>query len=249
MLEIKTTNLVVFYLDNKTNFAIIDIDRRDSMNQNTNQNNVHQVTPEDLQKTLVLNLKDVEEVVRVEKKHSKRPSIILGIVGIALIFFGSTFQITSVMKEKKEQEQVAAQRREPEVIKTHIDCNKTNLSTPTNTDDVYSFSYYFEDGKLVSATKVLSVVPTPGSTTAKEDLKKYKETFKNSMFSTTGYDIYLTENETGFIITVEIDYSKVDASKLNQSQNNHLLTRVEYKGNETEDYILKDMENKKFNCK
>ena len=214
-----------------------------------NQDNTRQMTQEELQKTLVLNLKDVEEVVRVEKKHSKKPAILLGVIGLIALLFGSSFQIITIMKEKKEAERMILQRKEPKTVRTHIDCNKTTLNNPTNTDDVYSFSYYFEDGELTSATKVLSVIPTPGNTKGKEDVKKYLDTFKPLMNSIPGYEVSLIESETGFIITVEIDYKELDVTKLNPNQKKHILTNVDYELNDSDKVVLNDMESKKFNCK
>ena len=72
---------------------------------------VNKLSPEELQKTQVLNLKDVEEAVRIEKRTSKKPAIILGIVGITLLLFGSGFQIATALKEKKQEESVVEQRK------------------------------------------------------------------------------------------------------------------------------------------
>ena len=43
---------------------------------------VHQITPEELQKTLVLNLKDFEETARIEKITSKKPALTVALIGV-----------------------------------------------------------------------------------------------------------------------------------------------------------------------
>ena len=67
------------------------------MNQNKNQTikDVDQMTPEELQRTQVINLKDVEEVVRIEKRTSKKPAIIVAIIGLALVMGGAGTQINA----------------------------------------------------------------------------------------------------------------------------------------------------------
>ena len=41
---------------------------------------VNHISPEELQETQVLNLRDVQEAMKFEKRTSKKPAIILGIV-------------------------------------------------------------------------------------------------------------------------------------------------------------------------
>lgn len=217
------------------------------MNQN-NQQNLHQVTPEELQKTLVLNLNDLEKTVIIEKKYSKKPVITIAIIGAIFLLFGSTFQVINIMQEK-ENEKLIEKRKEPETNERHISCTKTVLNNPTNTDDIYSFTYYFKNNKLISETKVLSVIPTPGKEITDEKIYKYKEEIKQKMKSSTGYNVYLTENESGFITTVEIDYERLDVTKLNPNQKNSILTEVDYKINTSEKEIKKDMKKQEFNCK
>ena len=84
------------------------------MNQN-NYQGIRQVTPEEiaqaqgipltheeLQKTQVLNLKEFSETVRFEKLTSKKPAIILAVIGALLITFGTTFQIAESLSKKAQ---------------------------------------------------------------------------------------------------------------------------------------------------
>ena len=213
------------------------------MNQD---NGTRQISQEELQKTLVLNLSDVEEVVRVEKKTSKKPAIMVGIIGLTLLLFGSGFQIITVMKERQEQERLIEQRKS-EIVRTNIDCNKTKLKNSTNSDDIYSFTYHFENGKLVSATKVLTVTPSAGKTVS--DIKKYRDSFKELMNTLTGYDIRISENDKGFIVTVEIDYKALNILEVDEKQSKNAVTAVDYKLYDLESSIKKDMKKREFNCK
>ena len=70
--------------------------------QNTQQRNKvqqrsQQMTQEELQKTQVLNLKDVEEAARFERITSKKPAIIVAAIGVLSIMFGATFGVVQTL--------------------------------------------------------------------------------------------------------------------------------------------------------
>ena len=56
---------------------------------------------EELQRTQVLNLKDVEETVKYEKSISKKPAMIIAIIGAIFLTLGSTLQIAKTMKKSE----------------------------------------------------------------------------------------------------------------------------------------------------
>ena len=63
------------------------------MNQNMQQNNQNQViqqpmTQEELQRTQVLNLQEVEKVAKIEKSTSKKPALFFALLGILSITLG-----------------------------------------------------------------------------------------------------------------------------------------------------------------
>ena len=209
---------------------------------------VNNISQEELQQTQVINLKDVEEAVRIEKRTSKKPAIILGIVGIAFLLFGSIVQVSTSLKEKKAEEKVIEHRREEKTVKkTYLSCNQTKLNT-NGIDFVYSFSYSFEDSKLVKETKILTAVPTPGNNKGVEDITKSKESLKKYINRSQGYNLALTETEKGYTLTTEIDYKEFDATKINVLQKENMATSVDYAANTLEETIKEDMLEKKFVC-
>lgn len=209
---------------------------------------VNHISPEELQRTQVINLKDVQEAVKFEKRTSKKPAIILGIIGITFLLFGSGVQIAASLKEKKEAESIIEQRKEiPSVVKSHLSCNKTKLNN-NGVDSVYTFSYDFEDNELVKETKIVSVVPTPGNSKGAEEVKKSKELYKKNLNQKTGYTTELTETETGFTLTTEIDYNDLEETTPNTNQKNDLATSIDYKAKELKENIREDMLKKEFIC-
>ncbi len=210
---------------------------------------VNHITPEELQQTQVLNLKDVQEAVRIEKKTSKKPAIIVGIIGLVLLIGGASFQIAINLKEKKEEEKVIEQRREENaVVKTYLSCSQTKLSTTNGTDDVYTFSYNFEDDKLVGVTKLLSVIPSPGKKNNTDSIKKYKDSFKKYLHSVEGYDVELKDTENGFSIATRVDYDELDPDNLGSTKRDNIAISIDYESGESRDTVLEDMTKKKFVC-
>ncbi|MBQ6498017.1 MAG: hypothetical protein IJI58_04825 [Bacilli bacterium] len=210
---------------------------------------VNHITPEELQETQVLNLKDVQEAVRFEKRTSKKPAIILGIIGIALLLSGTGFQIAMSLKEKKEEEKIVEHRREEDTVKkTYLSCSQTKLNTSNYTDDVYTFSYNFEDDKLIGVTKLLSVIPSPGKKESAEGIKKYKEAMKKYINPTRGYEVMLNDTENGFSITTVIIYDELDIATLDASQKNNIITSIDYESGESRETILEDMTKRNFTC-
>ena len=119
-----------------------------------------QMTPEELQKTQVLNLKDVEEAVKYEKMNSKKPAIIVGIIGILLLTCGTTFQIAKSLKgtestiEKREVQPNKVKR--VDLTKAYsLTCKKLTLNNADGTDMDYTIKYNIQSNKLVSFSKKL----------------------------------------------------------------------------------------------
>ena len=211
---------------------------------------VNHISHEELQKTQVLNLKDVEEAARIEKRTSKKPALIVGIIGLAFLLCGSSFQIAASLKTKEQAEQIVEPRKEEVIpVESSFTCTQTKLNV-NGTDSVYNFSYYFEDNKLVNETKTLSVVPTTSTTNVDgtSEITKNKEMYKKYLNQSPGYSITLDTTEKGFSVTTDIDYKKLDLTKLNTLQKDNLVTSVDYKVATSGDTIKEDMLAKKFVC-
>ena len=221
------------------------------MKQDNNKNEiqVQHMSVEELQKTQVLNLSDVENAVKVEKKTSKKPAIFVGIIGLVLLLFGSSFQIMQVLKEKEENQRMIEKREAEKVKKTHINCIKNKLKNTSGTDDIYTYSYYFEDSKLVKEIKILSVEPTPGNPKGKDGVKSYFNTFKPLINSSTGYEVTSKNTDNGFVITTKIDLKELVKEEVKPIQKNNQVTKIDYEKNTFKSLILKEMKKDGYTCK
>ena len=72
-----------------------------NMQNNQNQMAKQQMTQEELQRTQVLNLQEVEKVAKFEKRTSKKPALFVAFLGILSITFGTTFGITEMLSANK----------------------------------------------------------------------------------------------------------------------------------------------------
>lgn len=219
------------------------------MNQNDTNNQLNNLSPEELQKTQVINLKDLEEIVRIEKKTSKKPAIIIGIIGLSLLFGGVGVQVSNTLKEKREAEQLVEQRRAEEIVeKDYLSCEQT--TSPANSLDYnYSITYDFEDNKLVGSTKILSVTPTPNKPEGAAEVKKYKDTLQKLVSTKKEYEITINDIPNGFVITTNIDYENLDLTKIKPENTKDKAVSIDYKKGDSKEKIMADMKAKKFTCK
>ena len=113
------------------------------MNQSNNQErqNVRMITPEqvssqtqkefmsqeELQRTQVLNLKDVQETVKYEKLHSKKPAIIVAIIGIVCLSIGSSFAFIQSMSARKAAKDAKIESESRKFIKENFIYGEVNF--------------------------------------------------------------------------------------------------------------------------
>ena len=203
---------------------------------------------EELQRTQVINLKAVEETVRFEKLTSKKPAIIVGVLGILLILFGTSFQIVTTAKANanKKIEQRKAAEEQLEKRKTTLECQLIKANNPDGTDTTYTITYEFLDDKLSAFTKVFQMVPTADSPVGIATIQAYIMSYKSFMNPTDGYQISVIPIDNTLKVTVQVDYHKLDLTKLNLIQATHFSTKVDYSLNTTSEKIMQDMASQLF---
>ena len=223
------------------------------MNNNLNNEEqpipVHQVTPEELQKTQVLNIQEVEDVVKIEKKFSKKPILLIAITGFAFIILGSSFQLLSINKEKTPTSSVIEKRKVVETVKTEeLTCAKTTLNNPDGTDIVYSIKYSFTNNKLSSYIKTYTVTQTAGNESGKQTVSDASNKYKDYLNSTDGYTVSLTTSENGYILMNTVDFKELDLTKVNNKQSENIVTNIEYNKNAEKTEVRSKSLKEGFTC-
>lgn len=235
-----------------------------------NQNGIRQITPEEiaraegipltteeLQKTQVLNLKEVEETARFEKITSKKPAIIVAIIGALFITFGTTFQVAKTMTTKTTTtteernvvtEEPVVEEKEPLNEISYLNCNRTTLNNPDGTDTIYTILYTFENDQLIGFTKTFHVTATPNNPMGPVTVQNYLRDYQPFLNPTEGYEITVDPIDNGLITTVQVDYYKLDLTLLNPVQQNHFTTKLDYPLYSTRDEIAPAMVTYGFQC-
>ena len=208
------------------------------------------LTQEELQKTQVLNLKDVQDTVRYEKRTSKKPALILGLMGLLSITFGTTYSVLQSHPKVEEEKKVEARKKE-EVkapATSSLSCNHTEVAREDGTDTSLNLLYKFEDDKLVQLTKTFTVNISEGKENGKATLDGYVTGYQSFMNNIDGYTITVTPTETNIVAVVNIDYKKLDVTKLAPIQATHISTSVPYQLGTDKNTIQNEMTTKGYIC-
>ena len=217
------------------------------------QQQQQQMTQQELQRTQVLNIDELEKTVRFEKISSKKPAIIVAAIGILFLTFGTTFQVASNLKgsskvEKRDIAEEVVEKNDVKPATTNLNCNIAATNQADGTDTVYSILYTFEDNKLVGFKKVYTITPTPGNPLGAATVQNYIIGYQPFLNPIDGYQISVIPTGEGLVVTVEVDYTKLDLTLLNPTQQNHFTTKLDYPLDHPKDTIYTEMIGAGFTC-
>ena len=242
------------------------------MNQDNNTQGVRQVTPEEiakvqgtakqltqeeLQKTQVLNLTDVEKIAKLERFTSKKPAIILAIIGAFFLTFGVTFQIAQNLSAPKTDNNQVQKRKTDNTTtnkkkeqKTTLNCQKVDANNPDGTNTTYVVNYEFLDNQLKTITKTFTVDAIENNPQGTITIQSYESNYQAFLNPQTGYQITVVPNatKTQIIATTITDLETLDVTTLNPIQQSHISTSVDYPLNADKSMINTDMTSKGIIC-
>ena len=209
---------------------------------------------EELQRTQVLNLKDVEETVKYEKSISKKPAMIIAIIGAIFLTLGSTLQIAKTMKKsvepKVEKIEISKEKEIQTVAPVILECQNIQMNNPDGTNITYTINYTFNNYKLTNFTKKYSIAAIEGNQVGLQTIQQYIVGYRDFMNPVNGYTISVTPNETQTVLTavVSADLEKVDMTTFPEMQKNHISTSIDYQKDTAFLTIQSDMSSKGFTC-
>lgn len=215
------------------------------------QQRSQQMTQEELQKTQVLNLKDVEEAARFERITSKKPAIIVATIGALSIMFGATFGVVQTLTAEptiKDNSNSTTEKRQVLTQTDSLNCTISLLNNADGTDQIYNVVYTFKDNKLTNFVRTSSVAPTPGSIVGVNSLTGFKAALPPFLMSLTGYESVVAPSGDGVIITTTVDYSKLDLSTFPDAQQTIPYTKIEYIAGTDKASIQADALAKGYTC-
>ena len=212
---------------------------------------------EELTRTQVLNLKDLEQIANYEKKTSKKPAIFLAVVGAFLILGGSAYTpIMNMLYREPIVEKVVVSKKEiPEPVNdaelnAGLICAYDVLNGSSGIDMKMVINLHFTEGKLTSYDKIMDVLPSIGKEaegmgTINNLLPAYQNYEKNNI---PGFTIKTEARGSGFETKVVVDLEKLNPSLLHDNYKNDPITRIDFVLNDTKDIALTRSKNLQYTC-
>ncbi len=227
-----------------------------SNNQQYEYQKVHQVTPEELQKTLVLNLADFEETARREKMTSKKPALIVALIGVFSIALGFSFPLVETLTAKdKPADSITENREEYEKEDEEILLNQETVIC--NFDKMIADGTHvtivakttFRDGGIVAFTRTTTINPIPGNGFGPSSIAAINTSLQPTAVQIGGYSVNIKPTvEGGITIVTDTDYSKIDLTMFPQKNQTFYQTSVDYASNTPKEQVLPDMVTKGYTC-
>lgn len=193
-----------------------------------------QMSQEELQRTQVLNLQDVEEIANYEKRTSKKPAIILAIIGLLFISSGGTLSIIQKMDAKPVKNTAPAtsevqKKVESKPAMTNLSCVYISANNGDGTSNEFIINYNFSDGELVSFTKKNVINQLPNEPAGLQTIQGYINGYKPYTVDIPGYSVVITTNNTTQLTSLTtVDLEKLDMTKYPQFNQSHVTTSIEY---------------------
>lgn len=223
------------------------------MRESTEQKKAkEQLSEEELQRTQVLNLADFKEVARIEKITSKRPAIIVAVLGFVSISLGTIFPAVQSLQARRENENksVVEARRETNLKakQEKMSCKFVAEKVADGTDQTLEFKFTFENKELVKLTKEFTMVETPGSKIGTERVKVFASALTPFLVQKSGYKTSVINKEKGLTAKIDIDYDLLDMTQIPDLNKGNYIYTIDYPAKANKDVVKAEMEAKKFIC-
>ena len=210
-----------------------------------------QMSEEELQRTQVLNFDTFKQVARYEKISSKKPAIIVALLGVLAIVIGGAYPIVQSQMAKsneKNKSTVQARKREVKPIASELTCTQTTPSVANGLDQIITIKYNFIDNKLTSFTKELTLGVSTGSTTGPTALKEFINALQPFLVQKDGYSVTAKKIDNGVVTTTNVDYKTVDINSLPETNQKNGYFNVVYLADTNMEAIKEDMTTQKYTC-
>lgn len=231
---------------------------QNGQNQNQMQQNQQvqkqQMTEEELQRTQVLNFDDFKQVARYEKISSKKPAIIVALIGVLALIFGGSYSVVQSQMAKKTEENnkstVQARKKDVKEDKVELTCvrKKEALASVTGLNEELTIKYIFENDKLTSFTKELNLTIPEGSTTGESAVQTYLTALEPYLVQLDGYKISVKQVDKGVLTTTDVDYKTIDVTKVPELNQQNEYFNITYIAGTNKSAISQDMATQEYQC-
>lgn len=210
---------------------------------------------EELTKTQVLNLNELERIANYEKKTSKKPALVLAALGIMCITIGASYSgVLSILDSANNPPKNSVEHKEvddgsKQSIAT-MSCKYTAFGGEDGTDTTVDMTLIFNNGKLSNYTKVMNLVPTSGK---EAETKAFVTQLLSDyqLFETLtipGYKISSNAKGNGFETVVSLELDELDLEQLNVYHWRNVVTKAEFALNDTKETVLEKAKDLGYIC-
>ena len=228
------------------------------MNQTTQTQQSLQVSQEELAKTQVLNLTDVQEIANYEKKTSKRPAALFAFAGILAITLGVSYPhiMTAIdaipSKTSNEPVEVIYADNVLQNIKSNeLTCSFVSAQNADGTSGKVTYKFIFnEENKLQRYTMTLNLDVLTGRTDALSAIQTVYNQYKAlDLSAVNGYEINTSYTETGMQTIVTANLVVIDKATLTPNHNALGFAAVTDNLGDTKEMIIQKYSTNNYICK
>ncbi len=222
--------------------------------------NSQQMSREELTKTQVLNLTDLQRVAKYEKSVSKKPAIFLSVLGIICIIAGLSYNsIMAFVIDKITPESPVVSKRITEksdnkdLVETKNDivtCHYTSIDANAGTELILDLNLVFYNNVLDTCVKNMSFVTSLGKeTTGQPVVDYYYPIFKSfEEMTIPGYTSKTNLINNGFETNTTIDLKTIDVTTLTDQHKAYPGTNVDFVYGEDKETATQRAVSYGYNC-
>lgn len=216
----------------------------------------------ELTKTLVLNFNEVEDIAKFEKKTSKKPAIIIAIIGLFAIFTGVVYpSVYSMVKKDNNISSDSKLRENTEVVNISdgLTCMKTDTDSVNLLTNTTTYKFKFDKNGLSNYEKILNIASTNPSLVETPKVMIDINSMVDPLIITpiTGYTLYKSmKNDAtnvnivnNYTVKLVVDFTTFNSNSLSDQYNANDFFRVIYKKGDSFNNIKNSLSNMGYNCK
>lgn len=219
---------------------------------------------EELTRTQVLNLQELEKAANFEKKTSKKPAAILAIIGFLSISLGVSYPgIHTMLSDEPIQEKkvsVSEKREELNVVNNssnELTCTASVINTDATVSTVTYLFQFQSTGMLGFYTKTMDIKASAPLTQTPTSIISLDTSLANLM--QTPINGYLLEKNPvasttpnvvdGYTAKLSVDMTVFNPATLTALHTSNSFANVEFSANDTKDIIQSRVESLGYTCK
>ncbi len=224
---------------------------------------------EELTRTQVLNLQELERAANYEKKTSKKPAIVLAILGVFSISLGISYpgitnmlssreiDDTPTVSESREEENTEATEDATTTNSLTLNCSisQPNVAESTVVNTSYSFQF-LETGTLTNYVKTMDIAVSAPVAVTPASIVSLDTSLANLMQTPiVGYTLEKTPTASsdpnivdGYNAKLTVDLAQLNTSTLTPLHTTNSFANVEFSAADTKDVVLQRLVAAGYTC-